>query len=635
MKKQYTAHEIEILEGLEAVRRRPGMYIGSTGPRGLHHLLWELLDNAIDEHLAGYGRKIHVTLHADQSVTVADEGRGIPVDIHPKTGRPAVEAVLTMLHAGGKFGEGGYTISGGLHGVGLAVVNALSRRLDVTIYRDGKIYRQTYERGLPKSDLTIEGDTSKTGTTITFLPDDSIFEDVRWNIDVIISRLKEYAFLNGDLTIHLFDERNEDDKKSWVFSYQGGLVEFVKTLNESYTPIHDEVFYIDEEVDRVRVRVAFQYNDDYNERIFSFANNIKTPDGGYHETGFKTALTRCLNAYGKTSKILKGSMSLTGQDVREGLTAVISVYLENPQFEGQTKGKLGNSFIRSLVENVVFERLSIWLDHHPEAASRIIKKALDAYQAREASKKAREISRKGNSKTTSHGLPGKLADCRSKRPSECEIFLVEGDSAGGTAKQARDRETQAILPLKGKILNVERSGLNKILQNQEISSLIQALGCGIGDEFDIRKLRYHKIVILVDADVDGSHIATLLLAFFYRYMPQLIENGHVYFAQPPLYRVTLGQEKYYLRDDRELEEFKETVGKGKKMIVQRFKGLGEMQAEQLWETTMNPKTRSLLQIDIMSALEADRITSMLMSSDVSARRQLIESHDLSLEMLDI
>ena len=625
---RYSEENIKILDGLEAVRLRPGMYVGSTGSKGLHHLVWEVIDNSVDEHLAGYGNVIRVTVHKDNRVTVEDEGRGIPVGIHPKAGIPTVQAVLTILHAGGKFDNEGYKVSGGLHGVGISVVNALSKHLVVIIRRDGVIYRQEYSKGVPLTPLEKVGQAQSTGTTITFLPDDEIFDEVSWNTDILVPRLREYAFLNSGLTVEFTDERVEPAETK-TFCYTGGIMEYVRLMNEHYDPIHPDIFFVDETREDVRVQVAFQYNDDYSERIFSFANNIKTVDGGYHETGFKSALTRCLNNYGKAANLLKGKTTLTGQDVREGLTCVLSVYLKNPQFEGQTKGKLGNSYVRAIVESIVAERLAVWLDTHPDQADAIVDKALKALTVRESTKTAREIIRKSFKSSGSQGLPGKLTDCRSKNPEECELFIVEGDSAGGTAKLARNRETQAVLPIKGKILNVERARLDKVLSSEEIANIIQALGCGIGDDFDLSKLRYHKVIILVDADVDGSHISTLLQTFFFRHMPKLIEAGHVYFAEPPLYRVTKGKEKFYIRNDEELQAWIKKHGKPS-IPPQRFKGLGEMQPEQLAETTMNPKTRRLVQLEIGSVVEADRITSVLMGKDVEGRRRLIETHNLDI-----
>lgn len=633
MTQKYTASQIEILEGLEAVRRRPGMYIGSTGTRGLHHLVWEVVDNAIDEYLAGYGNQIEVTIHKNNWLTVKDYGRGIPVDIHPETGRPAAETVFTTLHAGGKFGGGGYKISGGLHGVGVSVVNALSEKLVLTVERDGKKYVQEYSRGTPVTELTAVGKSARTGTTVSFLPDAKVFDTVEWDADVISSRLKEYAFLNKGLVIVFKDEREGQEREEF-FSYQGGLVDFVKELTKHLDPIHDEIFYVDEEVEGVRIQVAFRYVDSPHDRFYSFANNVKTVDGGYHEIGLKASLTRSLNTYGKNAGLLKGDLVLSGSDVREGIVCVLSVYLENPQFEGQTKNKLGNSHVRGLVETLVSERLQVWLENNPKDAQQIIEKALEALQVREATKKARETVRRGERKSGSGGLPGKLVDCRSRNVEERELFIVEGDSAGGTAKQARNRETQAVLPLRGKILNVERVRMDRVFDNEEVRNIIQVLGCGVGEEYDPNKLRYGKVIILVDADVDGAHISTLLQTFFYRYMRPLIEEGRIYFAQPPLYSVTKGREKYYFRTDEELKAWLKKHGSAS-VTIQRFKGLGEMQPEQLRQTAMDPKTRTLLRLEVHSDKKADEITNILMGKSVSARREMIENHEFDESLLDI
>lgn len=633
MTQEYTASQIEILEGLEAVRRRPGMYIGSTGTRGLHHLVWEVVDNAIDEYLAGYGNQIEITIHKNNWLTVKDYGRGIPVDIHPETGRPAAETVFTTLHAGGKFGGGGYKISGGLHGVGVSVVNALSEKLVLTVERDGKKYVQEYSRGTPVTELTAVGKSTRTGTTVSFLPDAKVFDTVEWDADVISSRLKEYAFLNKGLVIVFKDEREGQEREEF-FSYQGGLVDFVKELTKHLDPIHDEIFYVDEEVEGVRIQVAFRYVDSPHDRFYSFANNVKTVDGGYHEIGLKASLTRSLNTYGKNAGLLKGDLVLSGSDVREGIVCVLSVYLENPQFEGQTKNKLGNSHVRGLVETLVSERLQVWLENNPKDAQQIIEKALEALQVREATKKARETVRRGERKSGSGGLPGKLVDCRSRNVEERELFIVEGDSAGGTAKQARNRETQAVLPLRGKILNVERVRMDRVFDNEEVRNIIQVLGCGVGEEYDPNKLRYGKVIILVDADVDGAHISTLLQTFFYRYMRPLIEEGRIYFAQPPLYSVTKGREKYYFRTDEELKAWLKKHGSAS-VTIQRFKGLGEMQPEQLRQTAMDPKTRTLLRLEVHSDEKADEITNILMGKSVSARREMIENHEFDESLLDI
>ena len=624
---EYDAQQIQILEGLEAVRKRPGMYIGSTGTRGLHHLVWEIVDNSIDEHLAGYGSKIEIILNPDGSVRVIDNGRGIPVDIHPDRGIPAAQVVLTELHAGGKFDNSSYKVSGGLHGVGVSVVNALTEWLELEIHLDGQVYKQRYERGIPKTELVKDGKTDYRGTIITFKPDTDIFETTTYKFDTLASRLQESAFLNSDLKLVLRDQRG-DKEKSVEYQYEGGIIAFVEHLNETKNSLHDDIVYVEEEVDDNIVEIAFQYNDAYNQRIYSFANNINTVDGGYHVTGFKTALTKALNSWGKNNNILKNSdPSLTGKDIREGLTAVINVKLPDPQFEGQTKAKLGNSEMRSIVESVLYEYLGYYLDKNPDMAKSIIKKALQAVRNRKALKKARELQkRKGALK--SHSLPGKLADCSSRKADKSEIFLVEGDSAGGSAKQGRDREFQAILPLKGKILNVEkRSRLDKILKNNEIATIISALGCGIDEEFNLDKLRYHKIIIMTDADVDGAHICTLLLTLFYRYMKKLIKGGYVYIAQPPLYKVTHGKTEKYLYNDGQLEDYLKEI-EGAKYSIQRYKGLGEMNPKQLWETTMNPETRrlQLVEADDEDELEADETFSNLMGSNASLRKKFIFNH---------
>ncbi|KXZ40766.1 DNA gyrase subunit B [Alkalithermobacter thermoalcaliphilus JW-YL-7 = DSM 7308] len=632
MNQEYGASQIQVLEGLEPVRKRPGMYIGSTGPRGLHHLVYEVVDNSIDEALAGYCTDIRVCIHKDGSISVQDNGRGIPTEIHPQTGKSTVETVLTVLHAGGKFGSGGYKVSGGLHGVGVSVVNALSEWLEVTVKRDGKIYTQRYERGNPKSNLEVVGDTDERGTTITFKPDAEIFEDIVFKYETLEHRLRELAFLNKGIRIVLEDEREEGKKKE--FLYSGGIIEFVKHLNKNRDSIHDEVIYFEKKVEDYQVEISMQYTDGYTENVYSFANNINTHEGGSHLSGFKSALTRVVNEYARKNNYLKEKDSnLTGEDIREGLTAIVSVKLPEPQFEGQTKTKLGNTEVRGIVEGITFEEFGAFLEENPQTSRVIIDKGLRAQRAREAAKKARELTRrKGALESTS--LPGKLADCSEKDPAKSEIYLVEGDSAGGSAKQGRDRRYQAILPLRGKILNVEKSRLDKILASEEIRNMITAFGCGISDEFDHDKLRYHKIVIMTDADVDGAHIRTLLLTFFFRYMRPLIENGHVYIAQPPLYKVKKGKNEYYVYSDKELNKLLSDIGRDG-VNLQRYKGLGEMNPEQLWETTMNPETRTLLQVSIEDASKADEIFTMLMGDKVEPRRNFIQENAKYVKNLDI
>lgn len=630
----YDETKIEVLEGLEHVRLRPGMYIGSTDSKGLHHLVYEVVDNSIDEALAGFCKNISVTINKDGSVTVEDDGRGIPVKIHPKVGKPALEVALTMLHAGGKFGTGGYKVSGGLHGVGVSVVNALSKWLEVEVKRDGSKYYQRYERGKPVTDVKVLGKAEGTGTKVTFMPDDEIFEDTTFNYDVLAQRLREQAFLNKGLKIELVDLRTG---KHQVFHYEGGIVSFVKYLNRNKDVLHDEPIYIEaSKKDEWQVEVALQYNDSYVENVLSFANNINTQEGGTHLIGFKSALTRAINDYARKMNLLKDQdANLSGEDVREGLTAVISVKLVNPQFEGQTKTKLGNSEMRGIVESVVGEALDRFLEENPSVARSIVEKAISAARAREAARKARELVRRKNA-LDRNSLPGKLADCREKDPRLCELYLVEGDSAGGSAKQGRDPKFQAILPLRGKILNVEKARLDKILSNEEIRAMITALGTGIGEDFDIRKLRYHKVIIMADADVDGAHIRTLLLTFLYRYMRPLIEAGMVYIAQPPLYQVKKGKEVYYAYNDEELKVVLEKLGKDReKADVKRFKGLGEMNPVQLWETTMNPKTRTILKVTLEDAIEADEIFTILMGEKVEPRRQFIFEHAAEVRNLDV
>ncbi|GAA0092403.1 DNA topoisomerase (ATP-hydrolyzing) subunit B [Paraclostridium bifermentans] len=633
MKQEYGASQIQVLEGLEPVRKRPGMYIGSTGPRGLHHLVYEVVDNSIDEALAGYCSDIYVSINEDGSILVKDNGRGIPVEVHPKTGKSTLETVLTVLHAGGKFGGGGYKVSGGLHGVGISVVNALSEWLVAEVHHDGKIYSQRYEKGVATSEIKVVGETKITGTTITFKPDATIFDEVEYKYDILEHRLRELAFLNKGVNIVLEDKR-EDQEKIKKFHYEGGLREFVKHLNKTKTGIHDDIVYIEKKVKDYMVEVALQYTDGYTENIYSFANNINTHEGGTHLSGFKTAMTKVVNDYSRKNGILKEKDSnLLGEDIREGLTAVISIKLPEPQFEGQTKTKLGNTAVRGIVDSVTVEEIGSFLEENPTTARIIVDKALRAQRAREAAKKARELTRR-KSVLESTSLPGKLADCAEKDPSKSEIFLVEGDSAGGSAKQGRDRHSQAILPLRGKILNVEKSRLDKILSSDEIRNMITAYGCSIGDDFDLEKARYHKIVIMTDADVDGAHIRTLLLTFFFRYMRPLIENGYVYIAQPPLYKVKKQKKEYYVYSDQELNTLLEQLGRSG-IELQRYKGLGEMNAEQLWETTMNPETRTLLQVSIEDASMADEIFSMLMGDKVAPRKEFIEENARYVRNLDI
>lgn len=633
MKQEYGASQIQVLEGLEAVRKRPGMYIGSTGPRGLHHLVYEVVDNSIDEALAGNCSKIYVAINADGSITVEDDGRGIPVEVHPKTGLSTLETVLTVLHAGGKFGGGGYKVSGGLHGVGVSVVNALSEWLVAEVHRDGKAYRQEYKKGNPQTKLEVVGESDHTGTIISFMPDAEIFDEIEFSFDTLEYRLRELSFLNKGIKI-IFEDKREGKEKYRDFHYTGGLVEYVKFLNKSRTGIHEDIVYIDKKVDDCLVEIAMQYTDGYTENIYSFANNINTHEGGSHLAGFKAALTKTINEYAKRNGALKDKDSnLSGEDIREGLTAVVSVKLPDPQFEGQTKTKLGNTFMRGIVDGVTVEELGSFLEENPNTAKVIVDKALRAQRAREAAKRARELTRR-KSVLESTSLPGKLADCSEKDPSKSEIFLVEGNSAGGSAKQGRDRNTQAILPLRGKILNVEKSRLDKILASDEIKNMITAYGCGIGNDFDLEKARYHKIIIMTDADVDGAHIRTLLLTFFFRYMRPLIEEGYVYAAQPPLYKVTKQKKEYYVYSDKELDDLLNEIGRDK-YDIQRYKGLGEMNPEQLWDTTMNPETRTLLQVTIEDAAIADEIFSMLMGDKVAPRREFIQENAKYVRNLDV
>ena len=622
---QYNAAQIQVLEGLEAVRKRPGMYIGSTGAKGLHHLVYEVVDNSIDEALAGYCKTIHVTIQKDNSVMVEDDGRGMPVDKHPKLGIPAVEVIHTVLHAGGKFGGGGYKVSGGLHGVGASVVNALSTHMEVEIKRNGKIYRQCYEKGKTVSKLEVIGESKKTGSKTTFWPDPEIFETTVFDFATLEHRLREMAFLNKGIKIIFKDER-EGQKRSETFHYEGGIKEFVKFQNQNKTPLHPDIIYFEISKETCEVEIAMQYTDGYSELILGYANNINTTDGGTHIVGFKSALTRVFNDYGKKSKILKENDVLSGEDVREGLTAIVSVKLSEPQFEGQTKAKLGNPEIRGFVETSTNENLTAFLEENPAQAKIIVEKCIRAARAREAARKARDLTRRKGA-LESFSLPGKLADCSEKDPALSEIFLVEGDSAGGSAKDGRDRKRQAILPLRGKILNVEKARLDRILSSEEIKNMITAFGCGIGEDFNLEKLRYHKIIIMTDADVDGAHIRTLLLTFFYRYMKPLIEEGYVSAAQPPLYQVKKGKEVYYTYSEEEQTKLMTDIAdKPGKPDIQRYKGLGEMDAEQLWETTMDFKHRTLVQITLEDSAAADEIFTTLMGDKVPPRKKFIEDN---------
>ncbi|MCG1010589.1 DNA topoisomerase (ATP-hydrolyzing) subunit B [Salinicoccus sp. ID82-1] len=632
---QYGASQIQVLEGLEAVRKRPGMYIGSTAAKGLHHLVWEIVDNSIDEAMAGYADRITVTIEEDNWVKVTDNGRGIPVDIQEKMGRPAVEVILTVLHAGGKFGGGGYKVSGGLHGVGSSVVNALSETLEVYVHLNGKIHHQSYTRGVPDFDLKVIGETDKTGTIIRFKADDEIFtETTVYDIETLQKRIKELAFLNKGLEITLIDERGEEDER-FEYYYEGGIKSYVEQMNETRDVLHDEVIYMQSEKDDVEVEIALQYHNGYNSTLLSYANNIHTYEGGTHEDGFKRALTKVINAYGVKNRIIKENEDrLSGEDVREGMTAVISIKHTDPQFEGQTKTKFGNSEARLITDQLFTEGFDRFLLENPTAARIIVEKGLTAQRARVAAKKAREMTRRKSALEVS-SLPGKLADCSSKDPAKSELFIVEGDSAGGSAKSGRNSTTQAILPLRGKILNVEKARLDKILNNNEIRSMITALGTGIGEEFDLSKARYHKIVIMTDADVDGAHIRTLLLTFFYRFMQPLIEAGYVYIAQPPLYKVEQAKNKYYVFDDRELDALKKELKETPKIALSRYKGLGEMNADQLWETTMDPEFRTLMQVTMDDAVDADQTFEMLMGDIVEHRRNFIEENALYVQNLDV
>ncbi|WP_442877898.1 DNA topoisomerase (ATP-hydrolyzing) subunit B [Anaerovibrio sp.] len=627
---EYGAEQIQVLEGLEAVRKRPGMYIGSTSERGLHHLVYEVVDNSIDEALAGYCTDINVVIHQDNSITVTDNGRGIPVDLH-ETGKPAVEVVLTVLHAGGKFGGDGYKVSGGLHGVGVSVVNALSEYMEVEVKRDGKIHAISFKRGNTVSPMKVIGETEETGTRVHFLPDKEIFSVTEYSYDTLKHRLRELSFLNKEITIHLMDERSG---KNESFHFDGGIRSFVQHLNKKKEVLNPEPIYFNGTKDDIVVEIALQYNDSYQENIYSFVNNINTEEGGTHLAGFKIALTRAANDYAKKNNIIKGNQSnLSGEDIREGITSVISLKIREPQFEGQTKTKLGNSEVRGIVDSIVSEGLNEYFEEHPDITKKILDKAVMAARAREAARKARELTRRKNALEVS-SLPGKLADCSVKDPAHCEIFIVEGDSAGGSAKQGRDRRFQAILPIRGKILNVEKARLDRIYANAEIRTMITAFGSGISDEFDLSKLRYNKIVIMTDADVDGAHIRTLLLTFFYRYMKPLIEHGHVYIAQPPLYQIRKGKKSWYTYSDDELTAKLDEVGRDS-AVIQRYKGLGEMNPEQLWDTTMNPEGRTMLQVSMEDAEAADELFTILMGDKVEPRRQFIEEHAKLVRNLDI
>ena len=636
MSAEYGADQIQILEGLEAVRKRPGMYIGSTSLKGLHHLVYEIVDNSVDEALAGECSHIEVFINEDNSITVVDDGRGIPVGINKKSGLPAVQVVFTVLHAGGKFGGGGYKVSGGLHGVGASVVNALSKWLEVLVETDGKAYKQRYERGKVVTPLEEIGPTDRHGTTVTFLPDEEIFEDTVFDYATIKQRLREMAFLTKGLRISLTDKR-EEGKKTDSFHYEGGIMEYVSYLNKNQTVLYDKIIYCEGKKGTVQVEVALQHNDGYNEGCYSFVNNINTPEGGTHLTGFRNTLTKTFNEYAKLMKLVKeNDPALTGEDIREGMTAIVSIKIPEPQFEGQTKQKLGNSEARGAVESIAGEQIMIFLEQNPAVGKMIVEKALLAQRARDAARKARDLTRRKTALEYMN-LPGKLADCSDKNPDNCEIYLVEGDSAGGSAKDARDRATQAILPLRGKILNVEKSRLDKILENKEIQSMITAFGTGIHEDFDITKLRYKKIIIMTDADIDGAHIDTLMLTFIYRFMPELIRKGHVYLAQPPLYKVEKGNKIWYAYNDKELENIMSEIGRDSNNKIQRYKGLGEMDAEQLWETTMDPERRVLLKVmmDEENASEIDLTFNTLMGDKVEPRREFIEQNAKYVRNLDI
>jgi DNA gyrase subunit B len=633
VEQEYNADQIQVLEGLEAVRKRPGMYIGSTSEKGLHHLVWEIVDNSIDEALAGYCDHIRIIIEEDNSITVMDNGRGIPVDIQKKTGKPAVEVIMTVLHAGGKFGGGGYKVSGGLHGVGASVVNALSTNLEVYVHRDGKVHRIAFERGVPVKELEVIGETDRTGTTTHFKPDPEIFtETTTYDLDTLVQRVRELAFLNKGIRISIEDKRAGGEPQS--FHYEGGIREYVEYINRNKEVLH-EPFYAEGQDQGISVEIAVQYNEGFNSNIYSFANNIHTYEGGTHESGFKTGLTRVINDYARKNGLMKDNeANLTGDDVREGITAIVSIKHPDPQFEGQTKTKLGNSEVRAITDSVFSELFSKFLFENPSIGKIMVEKGMMASRARAAAKKARDLTRRKSALEISN-LPGKLADCSSKDAKISELYIVEGDSAGGSAKQGRDRHFQAILPLRGKILNVEKARLDRILSNNEVRSMITALGTGIGDDFDIEKARYHKIVIMTDADVDGAHIRTLLLTFFYRFMRPLIEHGYVYIAQPPLYKVQQGKAVHYAYDDKELERILASLPQAPKPGLQRYKGLGEMNAEQLWETTMDPENRTLLQVELTDAIDADHVFDMLMGDKVEPRRQFIEENARYVKNLDI
>ncbi len=629
--REYGAEKIQVMKGLEAVRRRPAMYIGDVSSRGLHHLVFEVVDNSVDEAMAGYCDHIQVTVQENNSVTVVDNGRGFPVDLHPTEKKPGVEVALTTLHAGGKFDDKSYRISGGLHGVGVSVVNALSEWLEVETWREGKVYHQRYERGVTKTPLKVIGEKKTTGSKVTFMPDEKIFKAIAFSFDTLAQRLRELAFLNKGLRVDLKDEKSG---KSHEFRYNGGIVEFVQFLDENKNPLHRPI-YIAKTGEGIEVELAMQYNDSYDENLFSYANNINTIEGGTHLAGYKSALTRVVNDYiRRQEKQKKDAVDISGDDVREGLTAVLSVKVANPQFEGQTKTKLGNSEVKGIVESIVGEKLTEFLEQHPSVANKIAEKSIVAARSREAARKARELTRR-KSALESTSLPGKLADCSLEDPALCELYLVEGDSAGGSAKQGRDRRFQAILPLKGKILNVEKARLDKVLSHEEIRAMVTALGCGIGaDDFDSKKARYHKIIIMTDADVDGAHIRTLILTFFYRYMRPLIDEGKIYIAQPPLYRVGKGKEEYYAYGDEELKALEKRLGKDG-FSLQRYKGLGEMNPEQLWKTTMDPERRTLLKVTLEDVVEADRLFTILMGDEVEPRRKFIEENALAVRNLDV
>ncbi len=630
----YDENQIQVLEGLEAVRKRPGMYIGSTDESGLHHLVFEVVDNSIDEAMAGFCDVIEVGIEPDHAVWVSDNGRGIPVKEHPKIKKPTLEVIMTYLHAGGKFTNNSYKVSGGLHGVGISVVNALARWIEIEVYRDGYVYKQEYERGYPVNDIKQIGTTDKQGTFIRFYPDEEIFEHTEFDYQTIRNRMQQLAFLNRGISITIYDQRDQDHPKKENFIYEGGIRSFVEYLNENKNPLFEPPIFIEGQQNGCMVELALQYNDGYQEMIHSYANNINTQEGGTHEAGFKIALTRTVNDYARRHNLLKnGDKNLTGEDIREGITTILSVKVQDPQFEGQTKTKLGNSEVRRIVESIVGEQLAYFLEENPGVAKKIVNKSINASRAREAARKARELTRRKNALEVTN-LPGKLADCTSKDASKSEVYLVEGDSAGGSAKQGRDREFQAILPLRGKILNVEKARFDKILANEEIKTIITALGTGIGEEFDITRARYQRLIIMTDADVDGAHIRTLLLTFFYRYMRPLIENGYIYIALPPLYQVKQKNKTYYAFNDEELDQLLEKIGKSN-ITLQRYKGLGEMNPSQLWETTMNPETRTVMQVKLKDAIEADKIFTVLMGEKVSPRRQFIQENARQVKNLDV